>query len=62
MFWLCFLGGLFGICGLHRFYKGQTFLGILMLLTFGGVFIWQLIDLIRIVQGKMNGRKTWKFK
>jgi hypothetical protein len=33
-----------------------------MLLTLGGMFVWQLIDLIRIVQGKINVRKTWKFK
>jgi hypothetical protein len=40
----------------------HSFLGILMLLTLGGMFVWQLIDLIRIVQGKINVRKKWKFK
>ncbi len=54
MLWLCILGFIIGICGLHRFYKGQTWLGILMLLTLGGLGVWQLIDLIRIVSGNMS--------
>jgi TM2 domain-containing membrane protein YozV len=43
---LCFfLGGL----GVHRFYLGYTWQGIVQLLTLGGLGIWSLIDLIRII-------------
>ncbi len=43
---LCFfLGGL----GIHRFYLGYTWQGIVQLLTLGGLGIWVLIDFIRII-------------
>lgn len=43
---LCiFLGNL----GIHRFYVGKWGTGILMLLTFGGLGIWYLIDIALIV-------------
>lgn len=42
---LCFfLGGL----GIHRFYLGYTWQGVVQLLTAGGLGIWWLIDFIRI--------------
>jgi TM2 domain-containing membrane protein YozV len=42
---LCiFIGGL----GIHRFYVGKTGTGILMILTFGGLGIWVLVDIIMI--------------
>ena len=47
-----FLGGL----GIHRFYLGQTGLGILMLLTFGGCTIWALVDFILAVAGSMKDK------
>jgi TM2 domain-containing membrane protein YozV len=48
---LCILlGGL----GVHRFYVGKTGTGILMLLTLGGLGIWQLIDLIVIAVQKFK--------
>lgn len=48
------LAGLFffSCCGgLHRIYTGKIFTGILQILTGGGLFIWQIIDIIRILLG-----------
>jgi TM2 domain-containing membrane protein YozV len=45
---LCFL---FGVGGFHRFYVGKIGSGIAMLLTFGGLGIWALIDLVKIAMG-----------
>jgi TM2 domain-containing membrane protein YozV len=45
-----FLGGL----GIDRFYLGYMGLGILKLLTGGGLGIWWLIDLIMIASKKLN--------
>ncbi|HKK87489.1 MAG TPA: TM2 domain-containing protein [Saprospiraceae bacterium] len=47
------LGGL----GIHRFYLGYTWQGVVQLLTAGGCGVWAIIDLIRIVTGdlKPNG-------
>tara|TARA_B110000014_G_C20042109_1_gene541712 strand:- start:121 stop:438 length:318 start_codon:yes stop_codon:yes gene_type:complete len=48
---LCILlGGL----GVHRFYVGKVVTGIIMILTFGGLGIWTLIDVIRIAVGSFK--------
>ena len=48
---LClFLGSL----GIHRFYLGYTLIGVIQLLTFGGVLIWAFVDLIRLIIGSLK--------
>ncbi len=45
---------LVGGLGIHRFYLGYTWQGVVQLLTLGGCGIWALIDLIRIVTGDLK--------
>ncbi len=48
---LClFLGSL----GIHRFYLGYTLIGVIQLLTLGGVLIWTFVDLIRLIIGSLK--------
>ncbi|WP_030438494.1 TM2 domain-containing protein [Actinoplanes subtropicus] len=51
---LCFFLGSFGI---HRFYVGKVGTGILMLVTFGGLGLWTLIDFIMIAIGKFSDKQ-----
>jgi TM2 domain-containing membrane protein YozV/Na+-transporting methylmalonyl-CoA/oxaloacetate decarboxylase gamma subunit len=46
-----------GMLGIHRFYTGKIGTGILMLITFGGLGIWALIDLIVIALGNFKDKK-----
>ena len=48
------LGALIGGLGIHRFYLGYTWQGIVQLLTLGGCGVWALIDLIRIITGDLQ--------
>ncbi len=53
-FLLCyFLGGI----GVHRFYLGKLVTGILMFLTGGGLMIWWLVDLYRIINGRLKDKQ-----
>jgi TM2 domain-containing membrane protein YozV len=44
----------FGGLGIHRFYLGYTWQGIVQLLTAGVCGIWSLIDFIRILMGTLK--------
>lgn len=46
--YLLWCAGVFGFCGIHRFYLGKYGTGILYFFTFGLLGIGQLIDLFRI--------------
>ena len=51
--------GIFGIAGIDRFYTGSILLGVLKLITFGGLGTWTIIDVILVVTGSYkdgNGR------
>lgn len=48
---LCWILGFWGV---HRFYLGRIGSGILMLITFGGLGIWYLIDLIVVITGNFK--------
>ena len=43
-----------GLIGVHRFYLGDIWQGVVQLLTLGGLGIWTLIDLIRIAIGDLG--------
>lgn len=49
-----FVGGL----GIHRFYLGYTWQGVVQLLTLGGLGIWSLIDFIRILTGSLQPKNS----
>lgn len=48
------LVALVGGLGIHRFYLGYTWQGVVQLLTLGGCGVWALIDLIRIIMGTLK--------
>jgi TM2 domain-containing membrane protein YozV len=58
--YLLWCAGLFGFCGIHRFYAGRIITGVIWLLTGGLLFIGQLIDLVLIpgMIEEANGPRT----
>lgn len=47
---------LFGMLGVHRFYVGKTWTGIMMLVTGGFLGVWVVIDLISITRNKFEDK------
>lgn len=57
--YLLWVGCFIGFAGLHRFYLGKPFTGLLWLFTWGLLGVGQVIDLFRIraMAGKANRRE-----
>jgi hypothetical protein len=58
---------MFGVGGIHRFYLGKIGTGVVQLVTFGGLIVWQFIDFIMAVSGNMKDKegrviRDWKVK
>ncbi len=43
-----------GTLGIHRFMMGDVWIGILQLITLGGLYIWWISDIIRIANGTLS--------
>ncbi|CRF33450.1 hypothetical membrane protein [Brachyspira suanatina] len=46
----------------HRFYVGKIGTGILYLITFGGLGIWYIIDIVMIILDKFTDKEGRKLK
>ena len=55
-----FSGGL--IHGIHRFYMGYTFIGVIQLITFGGCGIWSIVDAFNIGHGKLKAKGKFEWE
>lgn len=54
VFFLSFMWGTFGV---DRFYLGKVWTGLLKLVTFGGLGVWTLVDLVLIMAGSMRDKQ-----
>lgn len=43
-----------GVLGMHRFYTGKIFTGLLMMFTFGGMGIWTMVDMVTLITGSFR--------
>ncbi len=46
----------------HRFYAGKIGTGILYLITFGGLGIWRIVDIVMIIPDKFTDKEGRKLK
>lgn len=49
-----------GLLGVHRFYTGYILIGVVQLLTVGGLGIWTFVDVISLIMNKykdVNGQE-----
>lgn len=51
LFWVCLFCGTLGV---HRYMMGDIWQGIIQTLTLGGLYIWWIIDLIKISKGDLS--------
>ena len=56
---ICFF---LGCLGIHRFMVGKVGTGVLMIITVGGLGIWQIIDFIVILTGGFTDNMGNKIK
>jgi len=54
VFFLSFMWGSFGV---DRFYLGKIGTGVLKLVTFGGLGVWVLVDLVLVMSGSMRDKE-----
>ncbi len=43
-----------GTLGMHRFYTGKIFTGLLMMFTLGGIGIWTMVDMVTLITGSFR--------